>query len=104
MAGCSQCGQGKGYVPPPSLTAERPMTNGTYDLANYPDCHDPYQGDRSEDWVYVVGIGTEHERMFRSAQKNAMVSYYNSFNPPIDLFFDYAERFCTQAIEDLLAS
>lgn len=103
-AGCSQCGQGRGAVAPPSLISDRPLVNGVYQLSSYPDCAAPYQGQNSETWVYVVGLGTPDERMFKRSDKAVMVDYYNSFNGTVDLFHDFAERFCSDAIVDLLGS
>lgn len=80
------------------------MVNGVYVLAAYPDCTTPYTGEASDDWVYCIGQGTEHERLFRRGQKAEMVTYYNSFKPKLALFHDFAGRFCQQAIHDLLSS
>lgn len=42
---------------------------GVIDLTAYRDCEDidcrsPYTGEHSRDLVYLVGFGTEHERLF----------------------------------------
>lgn len=84
---------------------DRPVVNGVYQLASYPDCSTPYSGaDAHETLVYVVGFGTEHERLFRRSQKAEYVAYYNSFNGKISLWHDYADRFCATAMRELLAS
>lgn len=102
---CLKCGQGRGAVPPPSVQLDRPLVNGVYPLASYPDCTGPYNGpDAHETLVYVVGYQTEHERLFKRTQRSEYVSYYNSFNGQVSLWHDYADRFCAQAMLDLLGS
>lgn len=102
---CLKCGQGRGSVPPPSIVPDREQTDdGIYLLGTYPDCTDPYVGDHIDQQVYVVGFRTEHERLYSRARKGEMVTYYNSFDPPIPLWHDYAARFCNAAMTDLLGS
>ena len=102
---CLKCGEGRGRVAPPSIPLDRPQVNGIYQLASYPGCTTPYVDDDAHTTiVYVVGFGTEHERLFRSANKSAMITYYNSFNGGVSLWHDYADRFCAEAMRDLLHS
>ena len=104
---CLKCGQGRGKVAPPTIALDRPLINGMYQLATYPDCSAPYSGeDADTTLVYVLGFGTEHERLFKRTQKSEYVAYYNSFSKSggISLWYDFANRFCDQAMRDLLAS
>lgn len=102
---CLRCGQGRGRVPPPKIHLDRPLVNGIYPLASYPDCSGAYNGqDANETLVYVVGYGTEHERLFRRTQRAEYVAYYNSFNGDSSIWYDYADRFCADAMRDLLGS
>lgn len=104
MAGCSQCGKGRGWVPPPTTSDGRLRVNGVYQLATYPDCSDPYIGTERKEWVYVVGYRTEHERLFKRSDKGAMVTYFNSFKGEVEMFHDLSAEFCQQAMMELLGS
>lgn len=100
---CLKCGQGRGAVPPPSIPLSRPQVNGIYQLASYPGCVAPYTGEGAhETLVYVLGFGTELERLFKRTQRSEYIAYYNS-HPGIALWHDYADRFCSQAMTDLLS-
>lgn len=102
---CLKCGQGRGAVPPPSIALDRPLVNGIYPLASYPDCAGAYSGpDAHETLVYVVNYQTDTERLFKRSQRSEYVAYYNSFNGDGSIWFDYADRFCADAMRDLLGS
>jgi hypothetical protein len=98
---CLKCGQGRGSVPPPSIVPDRDQIGGVYQLFHYPGCVTPYTGEHADQAIYVIGFGTELERIFRRSQKGAMTAYYNSFKPPIPLWHDFAGHFCHDAMRDL---
>jgi hypothetical protein len=50
--------------------------NGVYELVAYPGVFIPYQGPNRARSIYVVGYGTEHERLFRhTEQRNEAIAY-----------------------------
>lgn len=100
---CLKCGQGRGSVPPPTIPMDRPQVNGIYQLASYPGCTAPYTGEGAhETLVYVLGFGTDLEHLFRREQRSLYIAYRNA-HPGISLWHDYADRFCHQAMVELLS-
>jgi hypothetical protein len=51
-------------------SATVPNSKGLYDLASHPDCDVPYHGAFPAAQIYVVGFGTEAERLYVRGQRN----------------------------------
>ncbi|MBT8241665.1 MAG: hypothetical protein KJN63_10600 [Acidimicrobiia bacterium] len=49
--------------------------NGVYELAAYPDCFRPYSGKRRAESLFVVGLGTDKERLFARRDNKAAIAY-----------------------------
>lgn len=76
---------------------------GTVTLHTYPDCIEPYNGDYRADLAYLVGWGTDNERLFRSNKAKAAIAYANTFNPHLPNSRVALTQLCTRAVEDLYA-
>lgn len=62
----------------------RPGTNGTYALHQAPGCTTPYDGDYRHDSVFVIGIGTDKERIFTRRQRTQALEYARDNDLRID--------------------
>jgi hypothetical protein len=73
-------------------TTTRATANGALRITQYgvvelasmrdcdePDCRGPYQGHRRNSVAYIVGIGTEHERLFTDHQGKMAAAYASRF-------------------------
>lgn len=49
--------------------------NGVYELGTAPGCFTPYEGDYRHDSVFVIGLGTEGERIFGRRKRNEALEY-----------------------------
>jgi hypothetical protein len=47
-------------------------------LAGWLDCTEPYSGTRQRDDIFVIGLGTEAERIFTTAQRDEALAYAKS--------------------------
>lgn len=48
-----------------------PNSKGLYELATYPGCDEPYHGTFPTAYIYVVGFGTEGEKLYTRGDRNA---------------------------------
>lgn len=49
--------------------------NGVYELAQAPGCFSPYEGEYRFDSVFVIGLGTEQEKIFGRRKRNDALTY-----------------------------
>lgn len=72
MAGCG-CGKRQDSALAGTTlrqSATIPNSKGLYDLATHPGCEEPYHGAFPTAQIYVVGFGTEAERLYVRGQRN----------------------------------
>lgn len=62
----------------------RPDDAGLVALAASPDCTKPYDGRFRQATVYLVGWGTEHEAMFRRAERKQAIAAARAAKTSID--------------------
>ena len=76
--------------------------DGTVALASYPDCTGgPHAGEHRNQVIYIVGLGTEHERLFPHSEAKAAVIYRNSIDATLQLAPVQGNQLCNQAVLDL---
>lgn len=88
-------------VSPAAIFARR--MNNVYELAGYPDCFTPYNGERRSDTAVIVGFGTEHEELFFKRDIKHAVARAKSYTPSLAVDQLPYTQVCEQAILDLLA-
>jgi hypothetical protein len=84
-----------GYMPPRG-------PNGVYELAASPGCFTPYQGAHRRDSVYVVGLNTEHERIFWRREVKDALRYAKENRLIINHLM--AQDLCSQVMEEFFAA
>lgn len=98
--GCSVCKNGGIRVQHASIQAA-PQLNayGLLPLRGFEDCATPYTGNHKAASVYVVGYGTEHERLFRRTDRNAALEYQSTASPDgkLNLFQAPVTQLCADA-------
>jgi hypothetical protein len=75
--------------------------NGIIPLLAYPDCTQPHSGVFRSERVYIVGWGTEHERLFRSTQAAQAITYRNGTDKNLRISRADCDKLCDQAVTDL---
>ena len=76
--------------------------NGVYQLGSYLGCTEPYSGTRQRDDVFVVGLGTEGERLYTIAERDTMLAYSKSAR--LRLTRLTAHTLCHDAMVELFGS
>ena len=79
-----------GYMPPAG-------PNGVYELASHRGCTRPYNGRSRTKSVYVIGLNTEHERIFHRKDNRAAIRYAKETDEI--LHHIGADRLCHEAME-----
>lgn len=64
----------------------------------------PHTGDHRDERVYVVGWGTEHEKMFKASDSKRAVSYRQLTDRNLRISQINADQICNRAILDLYSS
>jgi hypothetical protein len=80
-------------------TYPRPDETGTIMLQAAPECTEPYDGAFRKSTVFIVGYGTEHEQMFKRADRTLAISAARATNTTLDQVV--AGQLCTDAVEAL---
>jgi hypothetical protein len=82
-------------------TYVHPDDSGVISLQAYPDGTEPYSGPFRKTTIFVVGYGTEHEQLFRRADRNAAIAAARENR----LTFDQvpAGQICAEAAEALFS-
>lgn len=78
-----------------------PDLRGMYALRGYPGCAESYRGRLEGTSVYVVGRGSEHEKLFRRDQLHEASDHSKATRLIIENL--PSAMFCKQAVEDLYA-
>lgn len=78
-----------------------PGINGIIELLNWEDCTRPYTGPRRHEDIYVVGRGTDFERLFDTHSWRQVQEYSNTQEPRLKYFRASATQLCVGAVEDL---
>jgi hypothetical protein len=73
-----------------------------YQLASHPDCTTPYTGAFRSASIYVVGLGTDQERLFVRAEAQDAVAYARATGQPIAHL--PAAQFCQDAMVAFLGA
>lgn len=87
-----------------------PNQYGIIELQAYEDCRSAYSGEHRTETVYLVGHGTEHERIFLAGEAKAAIAYKNERNATLAknerLHLDQvaAGQLCAKAVDDLYAA
>jgi uncharacterized Rossmann fold enzyme len=82
-------------------TNPRPDETGTIMLQSAPDCVEQYSGPFRKTTVFVVGYGTEHEQIFKRADRTAAIAAARATSSTFDQVI--AGQLCADAVEALLA-
>lgn len=77
--------------------------NNVYELASYPGCFTPYSGTERHGVVVVVGMGSEHERLYPKRETKTAIAHAKSFTPSLGVDSFPFTQVCAEAIADLLA-
>ena len=73
-------------------------------LAAYPDCHEPYNDlEHRAETLYVVGWGSDNERVFTAMRAKRASAYAKTFAPQLRLDPVLAVQLCRQAVLDAYA-
>lgn len=87
-----------------------PNQYGIIELQAYSDCNSAYSGSHRTETVYLVGHGTEHERIFLSSEAKQAIAYKNETSAGLPkserLHLDQvaAGQLCAKAVDDLYAA
>lgn len=96
------CGCGKATVNPTIPTTQSyPGSDGLYSLYYYQGCTTGHRGELEGRTVFVVGLGTPDERLFRHDELAEAGDYLNSLNPRPVVHPLATASVCDQAIRDL---
>lgn len=100
---CKGCGSGRGRTRSEKLIefAPTPGRNGVIELGNWENCFDPYRGPRRMEDVWVVGRGTEHERLFDSHSGKGAREHAANHSPSLRIFRASATELCSAALKQL---
>ena len=73
--------------------------NGIYPLASHPECTRPYNGKSRTQSVYVVGLNTERERVFKRKDNKDAIRYAKETDEILHHLA--ADTLCHEAMEAL---
>lgn len=80
-------------------TYPRPDETGTIMLQSVPECTEAYDGAFRKSTVFIVGYGTEHERVFKRADRNAAIAAARENKATLDQVI--AGQLCAETVESL---
>lgn len=103
MAGC--CWRPIAHQRPLSADRRAPSTSatGAIPLNDQPDNALPYTGEGRNETIYLVGWGTEHERLFPATDAKQAVAYRNDIDKKLRIDPVPASQLPTGAVVELLA-
>lgn len=76
-----------------------PGVNGVIELGDWEECYTPYRGPRRMEDVWVVGRGSELERLFDSHNGKAAREWASTYS--LKIFRASATELCSAALEEL---
>ena len=80
-------------------TYPRPDETGTIMLQSEPECIDAYAGPFRKTTVFIVGYGTEHEQVFKRADRTAAIAAARENKATLDQVI--AGQLCSSTVEAL---
>lgn len=100
------CGKRASLLTPDSrnVTRSYPPRNadGLIELAAHPDCTTPYSGAFKRATIFVVGHGTEHETLYRRADRTQALAAAKAGNLTFSVVA--ASDLCSDAAMDLFGA
>lgn len=103
---CGRCGGKRADSPAdtglvPGYTA-KVTDNGMYQLGAWLECSEPYSGDYQREDVFVIGMGTEAERVFKRTDNEAAVKWAKESRTRLTRVT--AHTLCHEAMVELFGS
>lgn len=85
-------------------SSPRPNERGMYDLASAPGCAERYDGLLANASIYVIGRGTEHEKLFVKRDRIEALRYARTVKPNLTVDHLLATDLCREPVLALLGA